>query len=116
MRTKTHTTKTQKQRKVRTYFKREEPIEPFADSLIIENFLPSLRRPRNEKLTEQIKDALYTLKKGESFFIPRTQLHVGTIRKIVLPELTKKDFKDKEIRIVVSKKNELEGCRVGRYI
>jgi translation elongation factor EF-4 len=102
--------------KPRKYTIKEKSIEPFENGLEIEKFLPSLRSPRNEKLRKLIVDSLYKLEKGESFFIRKDQLHVGTIRKIVLPELKKREFKDKEIRIVVNKKHELEGCRVGRYI
>jgi hypothetical protein len=93
----------------------EKSIEPF-EMLKVEKFLPKIRSPRNEKVQQQIIELLYKLEKGESFFIRKDQLHVGSIRKIVLPELKKKDFKDKDIRIVVSKSHELEGCRVGRYI
>ena len=92
------------------------PEDKKRPTLLIENFLPSLRTPRQEELKLEIIEHLYRLDVGQSVFIPKSRLHVGTIRKIVLPELTKKAFLNTEIRIVVNKKTELEGCRIARYL
>lgn len=93
-----------------------EELEEVPNTLMIEDFLPQLRSPRQEKLREEIVQLLYKIDVGQSFFISKARLHVGTIRKIVLPELQKKEFKNCDIRIVVNKKTEIPGCRIARYV
>ena len=87
-------------------------------NLIIEDFIPeSNRGPRNPALRKAIEEHTSKLGLGQSFFLPTTTMGVGTVRKIVnqLMEANKSQFKNKEIRVVASKKEEIKGCRVVRY-
>jgi hypothetical protein len=81
----------------------------------IENYLPAMRNDSKPELREAIRVNMRKLVKGQSFFIPDTELSSSTIRLIISEETKKKEYKDFDIRVVKSKPNELKGCRVSRF-
>jgi hypothetical protein len=83
----------------------------------IDSFLPI----RGREIKKDIKDAiikyLLLLNTGESFFISNKHLNSSTVRKVVLKEIQdNKKFKNLDIRVMLSKENEIKGCRVARFL
>lgn len=91
------------------------PKEDTGFNPIIENYIPESRVKFKPELKEKIIFLMNKLDKGQSFFIPRTEMHEATIRVVIQEERKSKHNKDKDIRICTSKDSEVKGCRIARF-
>lgn len=108
---KTGTVRVYKSRTV-TKENREKTFSP-----VIENILPKYKSKIDANVTDTIFKTIDKLKKGQSFFIPKTVASVaylrGAIKKYM--EENKSYYKNVDIRISSNSLDKIPGVRVGRF-
>lgn len=83
---------------------------------VIENILPSYRRAFKPELKARLLKHVGALQQGQSVFIPKNELNIGTVRMLVKEEMKKSFYRNRDIRVVSVFDHEQPGCRIGRYL